>query len=442
MNRNYREDNCRMKFNETELTKIMKPDTYLLYETRPNASSNTNIRFALEITEDINGEILNEAANEAIKRYPYFSVRIEIENGSYVLIPNSLPVVVMKTRIPAAPLGSRGVNYHLNYIDYADDTIYFNVSHSITDGAGYIPFIKSVLYQYLIRTHSEPISSDNINLADSAFLPGEFDFPKTGSLPESDFSLYKDPEMGYFPADDYIRAMKEPDLSGNGYYCISMKQRELMKYIHSNDASPAAIISVFMFKALAPLFPNEEFFSAGIACNFRKAVGCTNAFHSISRALHAGYRRSYLDMPVDKLGTITRGMIMLQSQPENSVIQMKKTLEFYEKVDSLKTIEDKRNFCLNEGLFTKGCKDTYNVSYVGQTDFGAMNRFVRSMNSMAYGNLLVEINAIGNMFYITLNQVTETDRYINAFLNTLNEADLSYCVSNYRTKNIATLELP
>ena len=114
-------------------------------------------------------------------------------------------------------------------------------------------------------------------------------------------------------------------------------------------------------------------------------------------------------MPVDKLGTITRGMIMLQSQPENSVIHMKNTLEFYENVDSLKTVDEKRHYCLSEGVFTKGCKDTYNVSYVGQTDFGAMNKFVRSMNTLAFGNLLVEINAIGNMFYITFNQVIKTD---------------------------------
>lgn len=432
-----------MRLNETKLTEIMKPDTYLLYETRPDASSNTNIRFALEITEDINGEILSEAANEAIKRYPYFSVRIKIENGSYIFVPNSLPIVVMKTKMPSVPLGSEEVNYHLNYIDYTDDTIYFNISHSITDAAGYIPFIKSVLYQYLIRTHNEPISTEGINLPDSDFSHGEFDFPKISSLPESDFSLVKDAKMGYFPADDYINAMKNPDFKNDGYYCISMKQRELMKYVHSNDASPAAIIAVFMFKALAPLWPKEEdVFSVGIACNFRNAVNCPNAFHSISRALHAQYKRSYLDMPVDKLGTITRGMIMLQSQPENSVIHMKKILKFHENVDSIKTIDEKKKYCLSEGVFTKGCKDTYNVSYVGQTDFGAMNKFVRSMNTIAFGNLLVEINAIGNMFYITFNQVIKTDKYINAFLNTLNEAGLSYSVSNYKTKNIAPLQLP
>ena len=429
-----------MQLNKTEFTEIMKPDTYLLYETRQNAPSNTNIRFALEITEDINGDILSVAVNEAIKRYPYFSVRIEIENGNFIFVPNNLPIVVMETKIPSVPLGSKEVNYHLNYIDYADDTIYFNISHSITDAAGYIPFIKSVLYQYLIRAHSEPLSSEGINLPDSAFLPGEFDFPNINSLPESDFSFAGNVKMGYFPADDYVQAMRNPDCNNEGYYCVSMKQREFMKYIHSNDASPAAIVSVFMFKALAPLLPEEaDIFSAGIAYNFRKAVNCQNAFHSLSSALHVNYKRSFLNMSVDKLGTITRGMIMLQSQPENAVIHMKERLKFYDDMDSLKTIEEKRNLGLDKGVFTKGCKDTYNVSYVGKTDFGSMSKYVRSLNSLAFGNLLIEINAIGNMFYITFNQMIKTDKYINALLKILNEEGLSYSVSNYRIKNVAPL---
>ena len=432
-----------MQLHEAELTKYMKPDTYLLYETRKNAPSNTNIRFALEITEDVNGDVLRVAVNEAIKRYPYFSVRVEIRDGAYILVPNVLPIVVMETRYPAVPLGSEEVNHHLNYIDYSDDMIYFNVSHSITDAAGYIPFVKSVLYQYLIRVHDEPLSPEGILLPDSEFLPGEFDFPEAGSLPESDFSYKREQKMGYFPAEDYIQAMRNPDYRNEGYYCITMKQREFMKYIHSNDASPAAILSVLMFKALAPLFPEEaDTFSAGIAFNFRKDVDCPRAYHSISTVLHAVYKRSYLDFPVDKLGTITRGMITLQTQPENSVIHMKDALKFYEAVDALKTVEEKRDFCLKEGLFTKGCKDTYNVSYVGRTDFGSMGKYVRSLNTLAYGNLLVEINAIGNMFYITLNQMVKTEKYIRAFLDTLLDTGLTYSVSNYRIKNIAPLVLP
>ena len=428
--------------NQSELSELMKPDTYLMYETRPNALSNTNIRFVLELNENINGDILREAAKEAIKRYPYFSVRITVENGSYMLVPNDLPIVVMETTIPAKPLGSKEVNYHLNYIDYKDDTIFFNISHSITDASGYIPFIKSVLYQYIIRIHDESISPNGINLPDAEYLPGEFAYPKADCLPESDYSFYKHNETGYFPFDDYLQAIKNSDVNNEGYYCISMKQRELMKYVHSNDASPAAIISVFMFKTLASIFADEEVFSAGIACNYRNAVSCNNSYHWLSNALHVTYKRRYLDMSVDKLGTITRGMVMLQSQPENLVLYAKQVLDFHGKVNALKTLEEKKAYCLKEGQLTKGCKDTYNVSYVGQTDFGDMNKYVRSMNTVAYGNLLLEINAIGNMFYITFNQVLKTDKYIKVFLRMLDEAELSYSVSNYRLKNVPTIEFP
>lgn len=89
-----------MKLSEKELAEIMKPDTYLLYETRPNAPTNTNIRFALEATEDIDGDILNEAVNEAIKRFPYFSVRLKEENGSLVFVPNELSHSGYENEVP------------------------------------------------------------------------------------------------------------------------------------------------------------------------------------------------------------------------------------------------------------------------------------------------------------------------------------------------------
>ncbi|MDO4493682.1 MAG: hypothetical protein Q4C53_07355 [Clostridia bacterium] len=428
--------------NKEAFSALTKPDTYLLYETRPNAASNTNIRFVLELSENIDGEVLSVAVNEAIKRYPYFAVRVAVEDGVYKLVPNDLPIVVTETKTPAAPLGSSEVNGHLNYLDYETDTIYFNVSHSITDASGYIPFIKSTLYQYLTRLHKEDFGTDGIRLPDDACPAAEFAFPTADTLPEADYTYHREPSMGYFPFNDYMQAMRNPSPENAGYYCIHMKQRELMQYIHANDASPATILSVFMFKALSGFFPAAELFSAGIACNFKNAVGCAGAYHSLSSALHVPYKRSYLDLPIDKLGTITRGAVMLQSQPENMVIHTKALLDHIAAVDARKTLAEKKEYCLKEGLFTKGCRDTYNVSYVGHTDFGDMNKYVRSMNTVLAGNLVLEINAVGNMFYITFNQVLKTDKYIRAFMRVLDEAGLRYSVSNYRTKNVPTVELP
>ena len=52
-----------------------QPDTYLLYETRPNVCC--NVRIVVKMKEKIDGELLNSAVNKAIKRYPYFSVEVE-----------------------------------------------------------------------------------------------------------------------------------------------------------------------------------------------------------------------------------------------------------------------------------------------------------------------------------------------------------------------------
>lgn len=420
-----------------------QPDSYMLYETRPNMPYNTSVRVIIELTEEVDGDILREAANTAIKRYPYFSVKIERSRTKFTLEPNKRPIVVMKTKTPTPAFGSEEVNYHLNFIDYSDSTIYFNISHCVAGGCGIIPWVKSVLYQYFTKKYDVVLNPAGINLPDSDFLPGETDFPMPEDLPDVEPMGNSNPQMGYFPASDYMAAMRNPDNKGDGYYCIQMKQKELMKYVRANDSSPATIFSVLMFKALAPLFPeNESLITCGMACNYRDSVNCPNTYRDLSRPLHIQYKRSYLNFPVDKLGTITRGMIMLQSAAENSIYEVKELIKFHEKIDSLNSLEEKCKFCLTDGRFTKGCKDTYNVSYVGTTDFGDMQKYIRGMYSVAFGHLLVEINAMGDMFYLTFHQIVEDDTYINAFLKAMDDIGLSYTVSEFKQKNIAALQLP
>ena len=420
-----------------------QPDSYALYELRPYMPYNTSVRIMVELTEEVDGDILDVAANTAIKRYPYFSVQIEGKDGKFVLAHNSRPIAVLKTQTPTPALGSEEVNGHLTSIDYAGNTIYFNMSHSIAGAAGILPWVKSVLYQYLCKKYDVDLNPAGINLPDSDFLPGELDFPMPEDLPDVEPMGNSNPPMGYFPAEDYAAAFQNPDRSGDGYYCIQMKQSELMQYVRSNDGSPATIIAALMFKAMAPLFPAEEsLITCGVACNFRDSVNCPNTYRDLSRPLHIQYKRSYLDFPVEKLGTITRGMIMLQSMPENSICETKEIIKYHEQIDTLGSIEEKQKFCLTEGRFTKGCKDTYNVSYVGTTDFGDMQQYIKAIYTIAFGHLLVEINSMGDMFFLTFHQIIDDDKYINAFLKVMDEVGLSYTISEYRQKNIAALQLP
>ena len=65
-----------------------QPDSYMLYETRRHMPYNTSVRVIIELTEEVDGDILRDAANTAIKRYPYFYVKIERSRTKFTLVPN------------------------------------------------------------------------------------------------------------------------------------------------------------------------------------------------------------------------------------------------------------------------------------------------------------------------------------------------------------------
>ena len=100
------------------------------------------IRTDITFTEPVDKEALVYAANEAVKRFPYFSVRLVRRGEEYVLEHNSKPFVVSCGSV-GAPLGSAENNHHLFSVTYENDTIFIHTSHFITDGNGKFPFIRT-----------------------------------------------------------------------------------------------------------------------------------------------------------------------------------------------------------------------------------------------------------------------------------------------------------
>ena len=72
-------------------------DTYSLYRSEKRFSYVIRARVKMKKKVDI--DVLKESANKAIKRYPYFAVKVEVdESGSYVRRPNDKEVAVLLSR--------------------------------------------------------------------------------------------------------------------------------------------------------------------------------------------------------------------------------------------------------------------------------------------------------------------------------------------------------
>ena len=119
-------------------------DTYRLYADEKIFSFCVRVKVTMKEVVDI--DILKHAVNVAIKRYPYFAVRVVLgEDGGYDFQHNDKDVIVMKTPTKLPHLGCEEVNGHLLYVDCDGRDIYFNISHSMCGGRGLLPWVMPIL---------------------------------------------------------------------------------------------------------------------------------------------------------------------------------------------------------------------------------------------------------------------------------------------------------
>ena len=83
-------------------------DTYRLYQSEKRFAH--TVRIHVRMKEPVDIDVLEQAVNTAIKRYPYFAVRVSVdEDGGYVLVPNDKRIVVMPTAEKMPKVGSDAV---------------------------------------------------------------------------------------------------------------------------------------------------------------------------------------------------------------------------------------------------------------------------------------------------------------------------------------------
>ena len=101
----------------------------------------------LTLKDPVDGEILRSAVEALRTRFPYFHVQAGKDG---VPVPNDLPMTVRNTWDPIS-FNTEAANFHLAAWKYEGRRLAFEISHSLTDGAGVLPYVQSVLYLYLSK---------------------------------------------------------------------------------------------------------------------------------------------------------------------------------------------------------------------------------------------------------------------------------------------------
>ena len=419
-------------------------DTYSLYKDETRFAF--AVRAKIRMKEPVDIDILRSSANKAIKRYPYFAVKVMIdETGSYKRVPNDKDISVLPVGEKTPFLGSKEVNEHLLFLECEGKDIYFNISHTMCGGRGLQPWIMTTVWQYISDKYGIKPDAPSIRKPYEPLLTGELDEPALDMIPDEP-PIYeyksKNPKV---MIGDYMNGLYNPFVRNNNYRILTFKQEDIVSYIKKNDSSVAAFFLITVAKALDKLLPEKVPVIGGeIAHNMSGNIGLENAHCDILSHIHIDYTREQLKMDMEKLGTMTKGQIILQTDTSVSCRELREKLEICEKIDTIQGIKANRKYMKDHDQSTgKNAKHgTYYVNYTGQMDWGEVADYIESYVLIVEGHLMLEVTSVGDRIFVCFMQILNTDKYINAYRDVLDELNISFIEEGPYAKKIPKHQLP
>jgi len=401
-------------------------DTYRLYQSEKYFAHSVRIHVRMKDEVDIN--VLDKAVNSAIRRYPYFAVRVTVdEDGGYILVPNDRKIVVMPTAEKMPMLGSSSINDHLLYVDCSGKDIFFNISHTMCGGRGFQPWVMTNVYEYVREKYNVEPYAPEIRKPDSDLIPGETDEPEmdmlTAEEPIYKRKIKKAPVLGL----DYLKGVFMPIKRDPNYTVVTIDQKDFLKVAKVNDSSVLSLFFVLFARVLDRVFPQKNRVIVGEAAhNPRGSIGLPNTHCDFLSHVYVDYDRDSLNGDLEKLGTRTRGQIILQTDPTVSNAQVKELFELYEEIDKVHGLKAKRKYMAKHSLATG--KDaqhgSFIANYTGLMDWGELANYVEWFVFVIEGHFTIEITAMADKIFIGFMQVIKTDKYIDLFREELEKLDI------------------
>lgn len=406
-----------------------------------NDKFHNTIRVGVVTKELINKEIFKKAVEIGMKRYPYFSVKLKEENEKYIMLFNDADFVVSENG-KAVCLGSEEANEHLVAFSFNEKTFYIDISHFITDGTGVIPLVKTIAYYYfLYKYNTIDVCADRINLFGDEISWDEEAYP----YPTQPLQVEK-----LFPKKDnvedvYVIDKKEFDAFGCYAYYVKVKQTDLLKQSKNNDGSPVSYLSVMLNKTICNL--NEDI-TKNIICTvphqYRQILNRPLSHDCLVKVVPVVYSSKTRNYSIEKLNTITRGQIIyaidegLDAEAVNGMIMLD---AYMEKMP----LTMKKNAMIS--MISKSrSKETYDISYVGKTDWSGLEKYFESVYIFAgekeKDSINLEVLSVGEYFDITFMQNGKGDKYVTEFIRQLRNNNIEVILTGEGRYQLSDFSLP
>lgn len=404
----------------------------ILYMSTPEHPSTMGMIAVLR--EPVDGRILWEVVQELRERFPYFYVKAAVQGYDLIPVPNALPMTVRNTWDPIH-FNSEASGFHLAAWKYEGKRMAFEISHSLTDGAGVFPYVKSVLFLYLSRKTGQAFDPAGFRLPGDVIPESETGNPFAGiDIEGAEAPLYSRDAV-----KDFYRLNKEEKNDPQITY-LKLSEDQLMQYCKDYDGSPNAFLSVIFARAVRRYDPkSEKTISIAIAVDHKAMLGNYDNYHMCASVVEVEFpgNRSLDDLM--KSCTIVRGQVMLQAQPENSIWAMKQRSALCAKMDQMP-------LDMKLGIMEKTAGSprwSLSISYANSRSFGPLDPYIDELYLLAepgVSDIVCEISCINHHFFLAIAQTFVADEFVGVFIEELAAVGITCEVTSKEPLRLCGLE--
>jgi len=248
---------------------------------------------------------------------------------------------------------------------------------------------------------------------------------------------------GRYVIREAVRLFKG-DRTGLFIAYVKVPEKEFMDFAKPRDGSPATMMSLLMARAVREELGQTELpIICAMAMDIRPVLKKLLAHHSVVSQLFLEYGEKMASLPLETQATAFRGMVLLQSQPENVLTSVRNNLRFVENLRQMDSLDARRRFM--QGIVERSMTmSSFKFSYPGRLDLGVAEKYIK--NQLIYpditgAGLMLEVAAHGGFFHISFLQEYEDERYYRAFLRQLDAMRLPYEAGKFVPYAVPGVEL-
>ena len=397
------------------MSEFYEPMLYLSTPEHPNTMGALVV-----LKEAVDGDILRDVVETLRTRFPYFYVKAVPRDNTLALEENPLTMTVRNTWEPIN-FNSKESNYHLGAWKYEGNRLAFEMSHSLSDGSGMLPYIKSAMFLYLSRKLGLTFDRTGFRLPGDDIPESETGNPFAGlDIDGAELPLYLKQ-----PTADFYRLSHGTD-SEHRMTCVKLPEAQMMQYCRDFDGSPNAFLAVIMARAARRYDPDsDKTITVSVAIDHKAMLGNHNNYRMFANVVELDFPRNRSLDDLTKSCTIARGQIMLQAQPENSLWAMKQRKLTYAKLDQVP-------LDMKLGIMAKSAGSprwSMCISYANSRSFGPLDPYIEELYLLAEPGVTdfgCEVSCINHHFFLAIAQNFSSEQYMELFLDELSSVGIEY----------------